>query len=148
MSTKKSYEDFQKLYDHDAFLTQESEYQLFVFWKKPKGSEAELLKQIADQFVIQEVFHLRWSKEKIVENFQRFYAMTEGHAYHKFTRSGVMPFLLVVVKDENPTYEYRLSGGSGFKFVNKKAFDLKQNLRRQKGISLHATNDHRSFEET
>ena len=52
---------------------------------------------------------------------------------------------MVIVEDPSPTYEYRVAGGSGFKMVNAKSFDLKQKLRRQKGTSLHATTNHREF---
>ena len=121
------------------------EYQLMVFWRRPADGLDALLKQIEEQFVIKQIANLHWSKDRIVENFQRFYAMVEGHAYHKYTQAGMTPFLMVIVEDPSPTYEYRVAGGSGFKMVNAKSFDLKQKLRRQKGTSLHATTNHREF---
>ena len=145
MTYTKDYKSFKKIYDENVFLKYKPEFHLMVFWKRPVDGEDQLLEQISAHFSIKEVFHLHWTPEKIVENFQRFYAMIEGHAYQKFTQSGVLPFLLVVVQDLKPSYEYRVSGGSGYKFVNTKTFDLKQKMRKQKGISLHATNDHREF---
>jgi hypothetical protein len=145
MSTAKHYDHFLNVYDENTFQKKPSEYHLMVFWKKPENGTDALLEQISEHFAIQEVFNLHWTQDRIVDNFQRFYAMIEGHAYHKYTQAGVMPFLMVIVKDIDPIHEYRLAGGSGYKMVNTKSFDMKQKLRRQKSTSLHATNTHREF---
>ena len=71
--------------------------------------------------------------------------MISGDAYKKFEEAGARPFLFVIAEDPSPVYEYRIAGGSGYKLVNVKSFDLKQLLRRQKGTSLHATNTPREF---
>lgn len=121
------------------------ERHLFVFWRWPRDGVENILNQIREGFEINQVSHLHWTKERIVENFQRFYAMVSGDAYHKYTQAGVMPFLFVIAEDRDPVYRYRIAGGSGYKYVNAKSFDLKETLRRQGGTSLHATNTQREF---
>ncbi len=121
------------------------EHHLLVFWRWPADGLGNILDRIRERFEINRVVHLYWTEERIVDNFQRFYAMISGHAYQKFTEAGVLPFLLVLVTDHNPVYEYRVAAGSGFKKVNVHSFDLKQALRRQGRTSLHATNTPREF---
>jgi hypothetical protein len=104
-----------------------------------------ILDKIRERFEINQVARLYWSKERIVDNFQRFYAMISGHAYQKYTEAGALPFLFILVTDHNPVYEYRVAGGSGFKKVNVNSFDLKQDLRQHRSTSLHATNTPREF---
>jgi hypothetical protein len=121
------------------------ERHVFVFWRWPADSLEGILDSIRERFEINQVAHLFWTKERIVDNFQRFYAMVSGHAYQKYTEAGALPFLFVLVTDHNPVYEYRVAGGSGYKKVNVNSFDLKLILRRQRGTSLHATNTPREF---
>ena len=106
------------------------ERHLLVFWRWPADRLGSTLEKIRERFDINRVARLYWTRERIVDNFQRFYAMITGYAYQKFTEAGALPFLLVFVTDHNPVYEYRVAGGSGFKYVNIKGFDLKQSLRR------------------
>jgi len=121
------------------------EHHLLIFWRWPADRLENTLNKIRERFEINRVAHLYWTKDRIIENFQRYYAMISGHAYKKYTQAGALPFLLVIVTDMSPVYEYRIAGGSGFKKVNINSFDLKQNLRRQGRTSLHATNNPREF---
>lgn len=121
------------------------EHHLFIFWRWPQDSLEALLQQISDRFRINRVVRLHWTRDRIVDNFQRFYAMISGQAYKKYTEAGALPFLLVIVTDPTPQYAYRVAGGSGYKKVNINSFDLKQLLRHQKGTSLHATNNPREL---
>ncbi len=121
------------------------ERHLLIFWRWPADRLEKTLAKIRERFDIEQVIFLRWTRERIVENFQRFYAMVSGHAYQKYTEAGAAPFLFVLVRDPNPVYQYRIAAGSGFKKVNINNFDLKQVLRRQGGTSLHATNNTREF---
>ncbi len=121
------------------------ERHLLVFWRWPADRLGSTLEKIRERFEINRVARLYWTRERIVDNFQRFYAMITGYAFQKYTEAGALPFLLVFVTDHNPVYEYRVAGGSGFKYVNIKGFDLKQSLRRQGRTSLHATNNPREF---
>jgi hypothetical protein len=118
---------------------------LLVFWRWSEDRLEETLDKIRERLEIDQILYLRWSKERVVENFQRFYAMVTGQAYQKYTQAGALPFLFVLVNDPQPLYQYRIAAGSGFKKVNVNCFDLKQMLRKQGGTSLHATNDQREF---
>lgn len=122
-----------------------AEQHLFVFWRWPRDGMEGLLSQIREHFEINRVARLYWTQERIVDNFQRFYAMISGQAYQKYTEAGSLPFLFVLATDRDPVYGYRVAGGSGYKKVNIKSFDLKQRLRRQKGTGLHATNNSREL---
>jgi hypothetical protein len=121
------------------------ERHLLIFWRYPADRLEETLGKIRQRFEINHAAYLRWTRERVVENFQRFYAMVSGQAFQKYTESGAAPFLLLVVTDHNPIHQLRVAGGSGFKKVNINSFDLKQALRRQGGTSLHATNNEREF---
>jgi hypothetical protein len=116
-----------------------------MFWRWPAHRLRETLDTIGQRFRIEQVLFVRWTPERVVENFQRFYAMVSGSAYQKYTEAGTMPFLFVLAMDPRPDYQYRIARGSGFKNVNVNSFDLKQVLRRQGGTSLHATNDQLEF---
>jgi len=122
-----------------------AERHLLVFWRWPAERLEETLGKIQQKLDIEQVALLRWTPERIVENFQRFYAMISRHAYQKYEQAGASPFLFVLVTDKAPVYQYRIAPGSGFKRVNINTFDLKQVLRKQGGTSLHATNDQREF---
>lgn len=121
------------------------ERHLLVFWRWPADRLEETLDKIRERLEIDQILLLHWTKERIVENFQRFYAMVSGQAYQKYTQAGAAPFLFVLVTDPKPLYRYRIAAGSGFKKVNINCFDLKQMLRKQGNTSLHATNDQREF---
>lgn len=132
--------------DQDSMMTDTApERHLFIYWRWPEERLDEILREIGERFDIDRVARVYWTPERIVDNFQRFYAMISGHAYKKYTEAGALPFLLVTATDPAPVYQYRIAGGSGFKKVNVKSFDLKQTQRRQKGVSLHATNTPREF---
>lgn len=121
------------------------EHHLFIFWRWPADRADSLIDSIREKFEINSVQHVHWTADRIVDNFQRFYAMISGHAYQKYAEAGALPFLFVLVTDPKPVYAYRVAGGSGYKYVNVNTFDLKQKLRHQRGISLHATNNQREF---
>ncbi len=116
-----------------------------IFWRWPADGLQNILEKVQERFEIDQAAYLHWTQERIVENFQRFYAMVSGQAFQKYTEAGALPFLFLVVTDPAPVYEYRVAGGSGFKKVNINSFDLKQTLRRQGRTSLHATNTPREF---
>jgi hypothetical protein len=116
-----------------------------MFWRWPRHRLQETLDKVRQRFEIEQVLYVRWTPERIVENFQRFYAMVSGLAYQKYAEAGTTPYLFVLATDPRPAYQYRIARGSGFKYVNVNSFDLKQVLRRQGGTSLHATNDQAEF---
>lgn len=120
------------------------ECQLLVFWRWPRDGMDEILATVSEDFAIRRVARLHWTPGRIVENFQRFYAMPSGTAYQKYTQAGALPFMLVLVEDPAPVYRYRVAGGSGYKLVNARSFDLKQRLR-SRGLALHGTNTPREF---
>lgn len=125
--------------------SQEPERHLFIFWRWPADRLEATLDKVRQRFDIEHAQFIRWTRERTVENFQRFYAMLSRHAYEKYAEAGTAPFLLLLVTDRSPIYQYRIARGSGFKKVNANTFDLKQILRKQGGTSLHATNDQREF---
>ena len=121
------------------------ERHLFIFWRWPADGLEQTLNRIEERLEIEQVLFLRWTRERVVENFQRFYAFVSELAYKKYAEAGAAPFLFVLVTDPKPIYQYRIARGSGFKKVNINTFDMKQSFREQSGTSLHVTNDQREF---
>lgn len=117
------------------------ELHLFILWEKARGKQTEILNDIRQHLQILECYDIRWNKNKVSENFSRFYGQKLDSAKTKEKHCGGGRFLLVTVLDDAP--DYRLTETSrGHELVNVNMFDLKEKYRAMTGggHKIHATN--------
>ena len=119
-----------------------SEIQLFVIWSKGRYAETDILTDIATKFEIIQTFSITWSPYMVNQNFNRFYDTKLPRNSQKETYAGAGEFKLIVVRDNSPNYEYRITSKGQF-FVNTKMFDSKAKYRKLTGggHKIHGTND-------
>lgn len=122
------------------------EYHLFILWEKARIKENMILNDICLHFVIIKQFEVAWSQEFVANNFTRFYGTNLPNNSEKELHCGAGPFLLIVVKDENPIYETRPTS-RGNEIVNVNMFDAKTKYRLWTGggHKIHATNNPKEF---
>lgn len=118
-----------------------SEYHLFILWENARGLEQQILSDIRKHFSIIKTFEIEWNKEYVSNNFSRFYGTNLPPNSDKERHCGVGPFLLVIVRDDNPQYDYR-NTSRGPEMVNTNLFDAKSKYREWTGggHKIHGTN--------
>lgn len=117
------------------------ELHLFILWEKARGRQTEILNDIKQYLQILECYDVRWSKNKVTENFSRFYGQKLDSIAAKKKHCGGGRFLLITVLDNAP--DYRLTETSrGHELVNVNMFALKEKYRKMTGggHKIHATN--------
>lgn len=122
------------------------EIHLFIIWEKARTFSEKILGDIEKNFKILNIYDICWSKEKFSENLSRFYGQNLPKNSHKEKHCGKGKFLLIIVEDEKPAYEFRKTS-RGEEKVNINIFDAKQKYREWTGggHKIHGTN---SVEET
>ena len=119
-----------------------SEIQLFVIWSKGRYAETDILADIAAKFEIIQTFSITWTPYMVHQNFMRFYDTKLPRNSQKEIYAGADEFKLIVVRDNEPTYDYRRTSKGRF-IVNTKMFDAKAKYREltNGGHKIHGTND-------
>lgn len=122
------------------------EFGLFILWSKARTIENKIIDDISKRFEILNMFSITWTKEMFASNLSRFYGENLPKKSSKEKHCGNGPFLLVVVKDNNPMYRYRATSKGGA-IVNINFFDSKEMYRNWTGggHKIHATNDMKEF---
>ncbi len=118
------------------------ETHLFIIWDNARKFEKEILEDIAKDLTILKTIEIRWSRSKFSNNLSRFYGTKLHRWSFKDIECGHAPFLLVVVEDDSPKYEERLTS-RGSKIINSKMFDKKTKYRSWLGKNnskVHGTN--------
>lgn len=117
------------------------EIHLFILWENARYKQEEILNDIKQNFDILNVYNMEWSKAKFSENLSRFYGTNLPVNSEKEKHCGNGKFLLVIVKDNNPKYEKRLTS-KGLQIVNVNMFDKKESYRQKTGggHKIHGTN--------
>lgn len=116
------------------------EFHLFIVWEAARGQEATILADLAQRFELVSMIDIRWSAEYVSANFSRFYGQKLPQGSFKEEHCGTGPFLAVVVKDDQPDYQWRETS-KGPRRVNSRTFDAKQTYRDWTGGGhrIHAT---------
>jgi len=119
-----------------------SEIQLFVIWELGRYAEKDIIQDLADTFEVIQTFSITWSPYMVHQNFTRFYDTKLPRNSQKETYAGGGEFKLIVVRDNTPNYDYRITSKGRF-FVNTKMFDSKAKYRDLTGggHKIHGTND-------
>lgn len=119
-----------------------SEIHIFIIWEKARHAESEILDDINQKFTVLSVYKSAWSRRYFSENLSRFYGEKLPDCSFKERHCGQGEFLLIIVEDQNPEYDYR-GTSAGKSFVNINMFDAKELYRSWTGggHKIHATND-------
>ncbi|MCP8617503.1 hypothetical protein [Salirhabdus salicampi] len=119
-----------------------SELHLFIIWEKARYNEKKILKDMREKFTILNVYEVEWSKKLFSKNLSRFYGEKLPKGSGKERHCGTGPFLLIVARDEKPTYGERHTS-KGTDTLNVNMFDAKSLYRSWTGggHKIHATND-------
>lgn len=118
-----------------------SELHLFIIWKNALNKKDEIINDIQKHFEIVEIYELEWSKKEYSNNLSRFYGTSLPSGCDKEKHCGKGKFLLIIVKDNAPKYEERMTS-RGIEVVNINMFDRKTYYRKITGggHKIHATN--------
>jgi hypothetical protein len=117
-----------------------AEIHLFIFWEKARYKESKLLDIVESKFTIIQTFSITWSPYNVGRNFTRFYGQNLPDNSEKELHCGGGAFKVVVVRDENPIYQFR-DTSKGKRKVNINTFDAKVGLREITGggHKIHGT---------
>lgn len=120
----------------------EPEIHLFVIWEKGRYKENEIISNITSNFEVIQTFSITWTPYLVNRNFTRFYDTKLPNNSQKELYAGTGEFKLIVVRDNNPNYDFRLTSKGRF-MVNANMFDAKAMYRELTGggHKIHCTND-------
>lgn len=106
----------------------QSELHVFVLWAKARSAEKKIIEDIKNNFQIVEIYEIEWSKKHFKQNTIRFYG-EDNHTTNKIKARGDGKFLLIIVKDDAPKYEFAKLLGS-YEIVNLNMFNSKTKYRK------------------
>lgn len=117
------------------------EYHLFILWERARYQQEKILADIREHFAVVKLYDITWTPELVSSNFTRFYGENLPSHSDKEQECGTGPYLLVIVRDEKPNYEYRETS-HGKEKVNINMFDGKAKYRSwtKGGHKIHGTN--------
>ena len=116
------------------------ELHLIVLWHNARSKEKEILDDIKNNLTVKAVYEIKWTPSLVAENFSRFYGVKLPPNSGKEKDVGTGPFLLVIVQDDKPEYEF-METSRGHEYINKNIFSLKLKYRSWVGGSrVHTTN--------
>lgn len=106
-----------------------AELHLFIIWQKARHAEQKIIDDISANFSILNIHEILWQEQLFNENLSRFYGANLPCDSHKENEIGKGSFLLVVVVDENPSYQVRQVKAKRTAKVNVNTFDTKKRYR-------------------
>jgi len=114
---------------------------LFILWEKARDKQDVILKDMGKNFRILKALDVEWSQENFSRNLSRFYGEKLPDFSHKERHCGRGKFLLLVIRDESPNMENRVTS-KGTSLVNTRVFDLKAKYREWTGggHKIHCSN--------
>ncbi|RZD42794.1 MAG: hypothetical protein CXT78_08890 [Thaumarchaeota archaeon] len=117
---------------------------IFIIWKNARYMTDKILEDIKKQFELLEVYEVHWSTEFFSDNMSRFYGvkLPPGKAYSKANQHEFGPFLLCILEDKNPKYNYVETPNGEELLVNINTYDAKQTYREWTGggNNVHSSN--------
>ena len=123
------------------------EYHLFIIWEKALFAYSRIYSDIIKHLDIIQTIECEWDSDAVVSNFSRFYGANLPPKSCKEKECGGGAFKIIIVKDNQPQYEYRKTS-KGNKKVNINIFDLKEKYRKwtNGGSKIHGTNNTKEFQ--
>ena len=106
------------------------ELHLMVLWNKARMYENDIIADLEKHVSIVEKIEVEWNKNKVAENFTRFYGVKLDSSSNKVKECGGGKFLLITFYDENPKYEFAETS-RGFEYLNSNILNLKSKFMQQ-----------------
>lgn len=130
-----------------AFAHQyDRDLQLLVVWSRGRAHETEILERVAADFTILAQVEVRWSAERMVNDFERLYGQTLWGTSPKHEEVGDGPFLLLILEDHAPAYSYRQNVTGYVELTNVNVARVKAAARALTGgYRIHSSNNIREF---
>ena len=113
---------------------------LFIIWNSALFCKNKIINDLKDFFIIEKQIYIKWSKENFADNLKAFYGTKMSNVDEKIKHIKNNEFLLIIIKDKNPIYEYRKTY-NGQELVNAKLYDAKWRYRNWTGgqFRIHGT---------
>jgi hypothetical protein len=105
-----------------------AELYLFILWENARYQEKKIINDIREHFSIVKLYEITWTPTMVSRNLTRFYGVDLPSSSYKEKECGTGPFLLIIVCDKHPNYEYRMTS-HGKELVNINTFDRKVKYR-------------------
>jgi hypothetical protein len=117
------------------------ELYLFIIWKKSINKKDLILEDIEKNFVIRDVYEIKWSEKEFRSNLKRFYGSALQNATQKAELCGIGPFLLILVSDSFPDVKKIALDDVNEVEVNVNIYDNKMKYREWIGMdfALHGS---------
>ena len=114
---------------------------VFIIWKNARYMTDDILEDLKKKFELLEVYEVHWSTEFFSDNMSRFYGVNLPLGAFKEDQHDVGPFLLCIVKDKNPKYDYVETPKEKIR-VNINIYETKQTYRSWTGggNNVHSSN--------
>lgn len=97
---------------------------LFIIWNKALFCKDKILDDLSKDFEIVKSFYMEIPKNNFKESLLAFYGTKASNLDEKIFAIGNGKFYVVIVKDNNPSFEERKTY-NGFELVNSKIYDKK-----------------------
>lgn len=123
---------------------------LYIIWNNAYSHKERIIADLSEDFEVIKIIEVTWSEEEFTNNLNRFYGQKLPKNSFKEKACGIGPFTLIVIKDNSPKYEGRMTTRGVEELVNINTFDKKMLYREWTKLPsgnncLHGTN---SIEET
>lgn len=141
---KYNYDDVYNIFK----LPYNKDLQLLIIWSKARKKENKIIEDLNKNFHILGCFDISWSEKYIDDNFHRLYDVSPtGGIAGKRSEVGDESFIVIVLEDKNPVYEYRSDASGRLKIVNSNIVDKKNLYRNWVGGSymIHSTDNLNEF---
>jgi hypothetical protein len=111
-----------------------------ILWENSRKDSEKVIESIKEKFEICQIFEIEWPKQKFVSNLKRFYGITLADPQNKKSKCGDGPFLLIIIRDQNPIDGKRKTS-LGSQIVNTNIYDFKMKTRKTlgSGYSIHSS---------
>lgn len=102
---------------------------LFIIWNKALFAREKIINDLKESFDIQTDIFVEWSRENFDKNLKAFYGFKIDNIKQKTRYIGTGKFNVILVKDDNPSFEVKTINGITQR-INTKVLDKKKLYRK------------------
>jgi peptidoglycan/xylan/chitin deacetylase (PgdA/CDA1 family) len=123
------------------------ELHLFIIWSRARDKETEIISDLRREFQVLDLLEISWSPPEFGRNLTRFYGEALPPGSDKEEHCGNGPFVVVVVRDLEPSYGLRHASPGRAQVADLRTLDAKERYRLWTGGGhrVHATLEPREF---
>jgi hypothetical protein len=97
---------------------------IFIIWNKALFAKGKIISDLKKSFEIKKQFYIKWNKENFEKNLYALYGIKCSSPKQKIRYIGSGKFLILIVQDNNPKFEYRKQQNKD-ELVNANIYDKK-----------------------